>query len=231
MATDVCFGRSHNSLHIYVIKGELDWIVNEKVSGYGDNLTLFCLIDECCTKAAGWIKFDPDYKTIYLDVQNSKNDTSKDKYAATTNSTGFSLVIKKLQKGDIDIKYSCVYGFEKSREKVLFQSDAIRDDETKSTLPLAGIIIGSSIAPFVILIVVALILKCRQNSRKRKRYGDSSRNDHDLGSDILLYEGKTEGHISLGNTKLGDFAEDTAINHPNEEHQRQGGKSFKSHLK
>ncbi|CAC5421194.1 ITGB1 [Mytilus coruscus] len=112
--------------YVYIIRGEPDWIVNERVSGYGDNLTLFCLIDDCCTKAAGWIKFDPDYKTIYLDVQNSKNNTSKDKYAATTNNTGFSLVIKNIQKEDINIKYLCLYGFEKSRQKVLRQSDAFK---------------------------------------------------------------------------------------------------------
>ncbi|VDH93527.1 Hypothetical predicted protein, partial [Mytilus galloprovincialis] len=108
------------------IQGEHDWIVNEKVSSYGDHLTLFCVIDDCCTKAAGWIKFVPDYKTIYLDVRDSKNYTSKEKYDATTNSTGFSLVIKKIQKEDINIKYSCLYGFVRSREKYLLQSDAFR---------------------------------------------------------------------------------------------------------
>lgn len=109
-----------------VIPGEPDWIVNKRVSGYGDNLTLFCLIDDCCTKAGGWIKFDPDYETIYLDVRNSKNTTPKDKYAATTNNNGFSLVIKNIQKEDINIKYLCLYGFEKSRQKVLRQSDAFK---------------------------------------------------------------------------------------------------------
>lgn len=111
---------------IVVIHAVPEWIINEKVSGYGDTLTLFCLIDDCCTKAAGWIKFAPDYTTIYLDVRDSKNNNPTDKYAATTNSTGFSLVIKKLQKEDINIKYSCVYGFKNSRPKVLLQSDAIR---------------------------------------------------------------------------------------------------------
>ncbi|CAG2196827.1 CD29 [Mytilus edulis] len=78
-------------LYVYtVIQGEPYWTVNERVSGYGDNLTLFCLIDDCCTEAGGWIKFDPDYETIYLDVRNSKNNTSKDKYASTTNTTGFT---------------------------------------------------------------------------------------------------------------------------------------------
>ncbi|CAG2230039.1 unnamed protein product [Mytilus edulis] len=68
-----------------LIKGEPDWIVNERVSGYGEHLTLFCLIDDCCTQEAGWVKYDPDYETIYLDVRNSKYYTSTEKYAATTN--------------------------------------------------------------------------------------------------------------------------------------------------
>ncbi|VDI61512.1 Hypothetical predicted protein [Mytilus galloprovincialis] len=125
------FGVIWFSCYVYIIQGEPVWRVNEKVSGYGDNLTLFCLIDDCCTKAAGWIKFDPVYKTIYLDVRNSKNNTSKDKYAATISNTGFSLVIKNIQKEDINIKYSCLYGFEKSRKKILSQSDAFRGKYSK----------------------------------------------------------------------------------------------------
>lgn len=87
-------------------------------------MTLFCIVDNCCVKLAGWIKFVPNYKTIYLDVRDSTESTStKDKYAASTNSTGFSLVIKNLQKEDLNIKYACAYGFEKSQEKLLLQSD------------------------------------------------------------------------------------------------------------
>ncbi|CAG2198521.1 unnamed protein product [Mytilus edulis] len=70
------FGVSCIILQVYVIQGEPDWIVNEKVSGYGEHLTLFCLIDDCCIQEAGWVKFDPDYETIYLDVRNSKYYTS-----------------------------------------------------------------------------------------------------------------------------------------------------------
>ncbi|CAC5417590.1 unnamed protein product [Mytilus coruscus] len=205
--------------HVDIIQGEPDWIVNEKVSGYGDNLTLFCLIDDCCTKASGWVKFDPDYKTIYLDVRNSKNNTSKDKYAATTNKTGFSLVIKNLQKEDINIEYSCLYGFAISREKVLLQSDAFRDDQTKSELPVAEIIIGSLIASIIILVAaVVLILKFKRNKSRRKRMVESSRKDQDGHG--------TDEQKLHGNTK--DFFADIVIIYI--DYETEGVKSFKFHL-
>lgn len=90
-------------------------------------MTLFCLVDDCCIETAGWIKFDPGYNTIYLDVRESKINTStNEKYTATTNSSGFSLVIKKVQKEDFNINYSCSYGFEKSPKKLLLQSDVFK---------------------------------------------------------------------------------------------------------
>ncbi|CAC5417602.1 CDC40 [Mytilus coruscus] len=206
------------------VQGEHDWIVNEKVSGYGDNLTLFCLIDDCCTKEAGWVKFGPYYETIFLDVRNSKNYTSTDKYAATTNSTGFSLVIKNIQREDINIEYSCVHGFDKSRKKVLLHTDAFReaqlkkkdvsgmnvvetkqdihnvvnklfflisDDETRSELPVVGIIIGSLMGSFIILVaVVVLTLILKRYKSRRKRYGEITQavaksSKKDLGVNLL----------------------------------------------
>ncbi|XP_076076439.1 uncharacterized protein LOC143047284 [Mytilus galloprovincialis] len=178
LQTCTFFGVNCIIFQVYVIQGEPDWIVNERVSGYGEHLTLFCLIDDCCTQEAGWVKYDPDYETIYLDVRNSKYYTSTDKYAATTNSTGFSLTIKNIQKEDINIEYACVYGFDKSRKKVLLQSDVFRDEETRSgsELPIAGIVIGSLMG-FVIILIAAVVflLKLKQNRRRKKRY--SSQND------------------------------------------------------
>ncbi|CAC5403164.1 unnamed protein product [Mytilus coruscus] len=107
--------------------GKPYWRVNEKVPGYGADLTLFCFVDDCCSKAAGWIKWNPDYKTIYLDVRNSRGTaSSKDKYAATTNNTGFFLVIKNLQEDDLDIRYSCSYGFKNSLDKLLHNSEVFK---------------------------------------------------------------------------------------------------------
>lgn len=178
--------------YIYRTQGIPDWIVQEKVAGYGDNLTLFCLVNNCCSKPTGWIKFDPDYQTIFLDVRDSKSSAStKNKYAATTNGTGFSLVIKQVQLEDLNIKYACSYGFDKGKDKLLLQSDVFKVEETtnanfngettavlttlkrfkesdnKSELPVAGIFLGTIIAAIIILIATALVIvksrKCLQH--------------------------------------------------------------------
>ncbi|VDI21992.1 Hypothetical predicted protein [Mytilus galloprovincialis] len=172
------------TLNIYIIHGELDWVVNERVSGYGDNVTLFCLVDDCCKKVSGWIKFDPDYKTIFLDVRDFKHKTSKiDKYAATTNRTGFGLVIKNVRQDDFNIKYLCSYGFKKSSQKVLSKSDVFKVDEPQSKLLLAVIVIGS-ITPVVIILVAVVRWRRKKNSTQNE-------NSSERESNIMNTEEKT----------------------------------------
>ncbi|CAC5423180.1 unnamed protein product [Mytilus coruscus] len=118
----------HTKLPVF---GKHYWRVSEKVPGYGADLTLFCFVDDCCCRPAGWIKWNPDYKTIYLDVRNFKGTvSSKDKYATTYNKTGFSLVIKHLQEDDLNIIYSCSYGFKNSLGKLLHHSEVFKDETT-----------------------------------------------------------------------------------------------------
>ncbi|CAG2197200.1 CERK [Mytilus edulis] len=156
-----------------IIHGELDWVVNERVSGYGDNVTLFCLVDDCCKKVSGWIKFDPDYKTIFLDVQDFKHKTSKkDKYAATTNRTGFGLVIKNVRQDDFNIKYLCSYGFKKSSQKVLSKSDVFKVDEPQSKLLLAVIV-------------------CTYSGMEEKKNSTQNENSSERESNIMNTEEKT----------------------------------------
>ncbi|XP_076076441.1 uncharacterized protein LOC143047286 [Mytilus galloprovincialis] len=121
-------GTPHTKLPVF---GKHYWRVSEKVPGYGADLTLFCFVDDCCIRSAGWIKWNPDYKTIYVDVRNLKGTvSSKDKYATTNNKTGFSLVIKHLQEDDLNIIYSCSYGFKNSLGKLLHHSEVFKVDET-----------------------------------------------------------------------------------------------------
>jgi hypothetical protein len=48
--------------------GQLQWVVKEKVTAYGQNLTLFCPVDNCCIEPAGW---SVGCKTEIKDVKTS----------------------------------------------------------------------------------------------------------------------------------------------------------------
>jgi hypothetical protein len=63
--------------------GELQWVVKEKITAYGQNLILFCPIENCCSEPAGWF-VGP--KLTILDVRTFSNDP-KVKYHGTYNSS------------------------------------------------------------------------------------------------------------------------------------------------
>jgi hypothetical protein len=46
--------------------GQLQWVVKEKMTAYGQNLILFCPVENCCSEPAGWF-VGP--KTIILDIK------------------------------------------------------------------------------------------------------------------------------------------------------------------
>jgi hypothetical protein len=50
---------------------KLQWVVKEKVNAYGQNLTLFCPVDNCCSEPAGW---SVGSKTIIIDVRTFTHD-------------------------------------------------------------------------------------------------------------------------------------------------------------
>ena len=107
---------------ILLFSGELQWVVTEKVSRYGQSLTLFCPVDNCCNKYAGWSK---ESKTIIIDVKIYPDDPNL-KYGGTYNKSGFGLIIRNLSETDLNKTYQCVYGVQLSTRQYLLQEDVFK---------------------------------------------------------------------------------------------------------
>ena len=100
--------------------GQLQWIVKEKVTDYGQDLTLFCPVGNCCSEPPGWFVGS---KTIILDVRTYSNDP-KVRYHGTNDTDGFGVVIRNL-----NVNYSCIYGFNQSNPKNLFHGDVFKESK------------------------------------------------------------------------------------------------------
>ena len=118
----LCTDSVSNYLKYSFFSGELQWAVTEKVSRYGQSLTLFCFVDNCCNNKAGWAS---ESKTIFIDIQEYSNDPNL-KYGATYNESGFGLIIRNLAETDVNKAYECVYGFHISGHQYLLQEDVFK---------------------------------------------------------------------------------------------------------
>lgn len=118
------------TIHLHVTKG-IDWTVDQKVFTYGQNLTLFCNIGNCCFYPASWDKWDSkELIPIYIDVRDLKDDVdSNDKYGGRVNKSGFFLTIRDLQEVDLNTEYSCSYDFDVSEKKLLQKTDAFKGSD------------------------------------------------------------------------------------------------------
>ena len=105
--------------------GQLQWVVKEKVTDYGQNLTLFCPVENCCSENAGW---SVGLKTIIIDVKTFSNDPNM-KYNGTYNTDGFGVVIRNLSEGDLNVTYHCIYGFDESTPKYLLHGDVFKESK------------------------------------------------------------------------------------------------------
>ena len=105
--------------------GQLQWVVREKVTAYGQNLILFCPVDNCCSEVAGW---SVRSKMIMIDVKRFSNDPYV-KYHGTYNKDGFGVVIRNLSEADLNVTYCCVYGFRISTPKYLLHGDVFRESK------------------------------------------------------------------------------------------------------
>jgi hypothetical protein len=103
--------------------GELHWVVTEKVSSYGQSLTLFCSVDNCCNKTAGWRN---ESMTIFIDIKKYPDDPNL-KYGRTYNESGFGLIIRNLSETDVNKTYECTYEFQiSSTHQYLLQEDVFQ---------------------------------------------------------------------------------------------------------
>lgn len=74
---------------------------------FGGDVVLFCnatIVENCCTNTATWMK---DFDVIVH--HGASADSSK--YTEKQHSDGFSLVIKRFEKDDINHQYTCLYDF------------------------------------------------------------------------------------------------------------------------
>ncbi|XP_071147577.1 uncharacterized protein [Mytilus edulis] len=112
----ICFNKAEDNL---------TWRIDKKALKYGEDLRLYCQVEKCCTKSAGWGKWTSDDKfdTIFIDVKYFLNDGSS-KYGGGIEKTGWFLIIRNITKNDLNTSYSCTYGFQVSKKKMLLEEDA-----------------------------------------------------------------------------------------------------------
>ena len=99
--------------------------VLQKISQYGEDLTLFCPVEKCCYNTAGWEIWDPLLRTIFDDVRNVS--LSKDfKYTAAVKNDGYNLTIRHIEPQDINKTYSCLYGVTRSEKIILTEENVFK---------------------------------------------------------------------------------------------------------
>ncbi|VDI50020.1 Hypothetical predicted protein [Mytilus galloprovincialis] len=98
----------------------LEWTVIGKVTNYGQNVTLFCNVTNCCPEDSGWDRWTPVQRTLFIDVRTERPNRKYDGYVLRN---GYTLVIQNLTKEDLNVSYSCLYGFTSGERKFLFEDD------------------------------------------------------------------------------------------------------------
>ncbi|CAC5414037.1 unnamed protein product [Mytilus coruscus] len=162
-------------------QGVLEWKVLEKITDYGQNVTLFCNVSNCCPKHAGWDRYTPAQRTIFIDV---KTGSPTKKYDGKVLTDGYTLVIQNLTKQDLNVLYSCVYDSTLGDQQYLLEENVFDyisttkqnspidnrtfsagdisttqqngqiDNQTFSAGKIAGIILGVSIAVLVVFLII-----------------------------------------------------------------------------
>lgn len=105
-----------------LFSGKISWTIKNKISDYGQNLTLICKISSCCSKEAGWEAWDPELRTIFIDIRTLTVPATS-KYTGDVHNFGYSLIIRNVSFEDVNIMYTCVYGTDRSDKKMLFEKD------------------------------------------------------------------------------------------------------------
>ncbi|XP_063400197.1 obscurin-like [Mytilus trossulus] len=176
-----------------LVQGILEWKVIKTITDYGQNVTLFCNVSNCCPQFAGWNKYTPNETIILIDV---KTWTPSKKYDGKVLKDGYTLVIQNLTNEDLNVSYACVYGsiFGDQRtlleENVFNYGDVVKkitrtslaklqyeisenisttqqnspvDDTTFSAGKIAGIILGVSA-----LVLFGIVIVCFWKRRKKR---------------------------------------------------------------
>ncbi|VDI65629.1 Hypothetical predicted protein, partial [Mytilus galloprovincialis] len=103
-----------------IIQGVLEWLVVGKVTEYGQNVTLFCNVSNCCPKDSGWDMWIPQQRTLFIDVKTGRPNR---KYDGKVLKDGYTLIIQNLTEKDLNVSYSCLYGVTYGEIKFLLEED------------------------------------------------------------------------------------------------------------
>lgn len=154
------------------IKGALEWTVVGKVTDYGQNVTLFCHVPNCCPKDAGWDRWTPHQRTLFIDVKTGR---SNKKYDGKVEKDGYTLIIQNLTKQDLNVSYSCLYGVTLGERKFLLEEDVFSQttQPNDKTGHIAGIIVGVVVLVAVALAVSLLVFYICKHRNKRKSEDNS----------------------------------------------------------
>ncbi|XP_052079428.1 chitin synthase chs-1-like [Mytilus californianus] len=165
--------------YIIQVAGVLEWTVVGKVTDYGQNVTLFCNVSNCCPKHAGWDMWTPAQRTLYIDVKTGLPNRKYDGKALTN---GYTLIIQNLTKTDLNVSYSCLYGVVLGEIKLLVEEDVFTYESTSqpnvpthnrilSEGTIAALITGVMV---LVLVTILVYLWKRRNKRNRSRKGSES---------------------------------------------------------
>lgn len=194
--------------------GQFDWTVLQKVSKYGEDLTLLCVVGGCCSKQAGWAKWSPQFSTIFIDVKNLEVSPSF-KYDGQVHRDGFTLVIRQFNKTDLDIPYSCSYGYDVSTKKILIKESVFKD-KTEEELSARGegisratkffliIILPTLCGCFVVGIIIMVVVKVytSNDDKDTKNILKEVQNGEDKINDVCVLKNISEGEVQNGEDKL-----------------------------
>lgn len=105
----------------------MEWTAIGNVTDYGQNVTLFCNVSNCCAEGSGWIRWTSENQTLFIDVKTGGTNTGFDRKVLKD---GYTLVIQNLTKQDLNVSYSCVYGVTLSERKFLLAENVFTCEYT-----------------------------------------------------------------------------------------------------
>ncbi|XP_076082213.1 uncharacterized protein LOC143052931 [Mytilus galloprovincialis] len=168
-------------INCLITQGVLEWTVVEKITEYGQNVTLFCNVLNCCPKYSGWDRWTTVQQTLFIDV---KTKISNKKYDGKVIKDGYTLVIKNLTKNDLNVSYSCVYGATIGERKILLEEDVFTSiSTTQSNVPtgtskLSEIEIAALITGAIVLLSVSVVVAIYFWKRRIKRNTSEEREEN-----------------------------------------------------
>ena len=108
---------------------EVKWTVRDTSQKLGQDLTLFCEVDNCFANETKRWHGGPDYTLLML---NSGISTDKSKYNTAIEKNGFILTILNLTVKDLNVSYTCSCGLDLDKH-ILYIKDVYRVDNLKKS--------------------------------------------------------------------------------------------------